>query len=186
MTYIEKYYNSFKQNGGDTIVSKRIYKLYKKLVADLYKKDGDYYFNQKRANHPIDFIERFCHPSKGKQANKPLKLMLWQKAMIEAIFGFVDIEGNRKYRRVFLLIGRKNGKSAIASALGLYMMIADKENGSQVLATAAKKDQAKIIWQEAKLMVRKSPLLKKMIHTRVADMIADFNDSEFKPLASDS
>src|SRR5699024_2338419 len=82
--------------------------------------------------------------------------------------------------------GRKNGKSAIASALGLYMMIADKENGSQVLATAAKKDQAKIIWQEAKLMARKSPALNKIIHARVADMIAEFNDSEFKPLASDS
>lgn len=87
--------------------------------------------------------------------------MLWQKAMIEAIFGFVDIEGNRKYQRVFLLIGRKNGKSAIASAIGLYMMIADQENGSQILATAAKKDQAKIIWQEAKLMVKNHQRLEK-------------------------
>ena len=185
-TYIYKYWLSFKQNGGDTLVSEKIYKLYKKLVADLQNADSDFYFDRKRAEHPIAFIEKFCHPSKGKQANKPLRLMLWQKAMIEAIFGFVDIEGNRKYRRVFLLIGRKNGKSAIASALGLYMMIADNENGSQILATAAKKDQAKIIWQEAKLMVKKSPTLRKMIKTRVADMIADFNDAEFKPLASDS
>lgn len=185
-TYIYQYWISFKQNGGDTLVSEKIYKLYKKLVADLQNADSDFYFDQKRAQHPIKFIEKFCHPSKGKQANKPLRLMLWQKAMIEAIFGFVDIEGNRKYRRVFLLIGRKNGKSAIASALGLYMMIADNENGSQILATAAKKDQAKIIWQEAKLMVKKSPTLRKMIKARVADMIADFNDAEFKPLASDS
>ncbi|EMF0045788.1 terminase large subunit [Enterococcus hirae] len=185
-TYIYQYWLSFKQNGGDTLVSEKIYKLYKKLVADLQNADSDFYFDKKRAQHPIKFIEKFCHPSKGKQANKPLKLMLWQKAMIEAIFGFIDIEGNRKYRRVFLLIGRKNGKSAIASALGLYMMIADNENGSQILATAAKKDQAKIIWQEAKLMVKKSPTLRKMIKARVADMIAEFNDAEFKPLASDS
>lgn len=185
-TYIYQYWISFKQNGGDTLVSEKIYKLYKKLVADLQNADSDFYFDKKRAQHPIKFIEKFCHPSKGKQANKPLKLMLWQKAMIEAIFGFVDIEGNRKYRRVFLLIGRKNGKSAIASAIGLYMMIADQENGSQILATAAKKDQAKIIWQEAKLMVKKSPTLRKMIKARVADMIAEFNDAEFKPLASDS
>lgn len=185
-TYIYQYWLSFTQNGGDTIVSNKIYKLYKKLVADLETKDSDFYFDQERAQHPIKFIEKYCHPSKGKEANKPLKLMLWQKAMIEAIFGFIDIEGNRKYRRVFLLIGRKNGKSAIASAIGLYMMIADLENGSQILATAAKKDQAKIIWQEAKLMVKKSPVLRKMIKARVADMVADFNDSEFKPLASDS
>jgi len=185
-TYIYQYWISFKQNGGETLVSEKIYKLYKKLVADLQNADSDFYFDKKRAQHPIKFIEKFCHPSKGKQANKPLKLMLWQKAMIEAIFGFVDIEGNRKYRRVFLLIGRKNGKSAIASAIGLYMMIADQENGSQILATAAKKDQAKIIWQEAKLMVKKSPTLRKMIKARVADMIAEFNDAEFKPLASDS
>lgn len=185
-TNIFKYWKSFSQNGGNTVVSGKIFKLYKKLVADLKNTDSDYYFDFKRAKHPIDFIEKFCHPSKGKQANKPLKLMLWQKAMIEAIFGFVDIEGNRKYRRVFLLIGRKNGKSAIASAIGLYMMVADLENGSQILATAAKKDQAKIIWQEAKLMVKKSPMLRKMIKTRVADMVAEFNDAEFKPLASDS
>lgn len=185
-TNIYKYWLTFRQNGGKTFVSTKIYKLYKKLVTDLQKKDSDFYFDIERAQHPIDFIEKFCHPSKGKQANKPLKLMLWQKAMIESIFGFIDIEGNRKYRRVFLLIGRKNGKSAIASAIGLYMMIADLENGSQILATAAKKDQAKIIWQEAKLMVKKSPVLRKMIKARVADMVADFNDSEFKPLASDS
>ncbi|WP_207493030.1 terminase TerL endonuclease subunit [Enterococcus faecalis] len=185
-TNIFKYWKSFSQNGGNTVVSGKIFKLYKKLVADLKNTDSDYYFDFKRAKHPIDFIEKFCHPSKGKQANKPLKLMLWQKAMLEAIFGFVDIEGNRKYRRVFLLIGRKNGKSAIASAIGLYMMVADLENGSQILATAAKKDQAKIIWQEAKLMVKKSPTLRKMIKTRVADMVAEFNDAEFKPLASDS
>lgn len=185
-TNIFKYWKSFRQNGGSTVVSLKIFKLYKKLVADLQNTESDYYFDPKRAKHPIDFIEKFCHPSKGKQANKPLKLMLWQKAMIEAIFGFVDIEGNRKYQRVFLLIGRKNGKSAIASAIGLYMMIADQENGSQILATAAKKDQAKIIWQEAKLMVKKSPTLRKMIKARVADMVAEFNDAEFKPLASDS
>jgi len=76
--------------------------------------------------------------------------------------------------------------SAIASAIGLYMMIADQENGPQILATAAKKDQAKIIWKEAKLMVKKSPTLREMIKTRVGDMIAEFNDAEFNPLASDS
>lgn len=185
-TNIYKYWMSFRQNGGETFTSVKIFKLYKKIIADLQKSNGDFYFDKNRAKHPIEFIEKYCHPSKGKQANKPLQLMLWQKAMIEAIFGFVDIEGNRKYRRVFLLIGRKNGKSAIASAIGLYMMIADNENGSQILATAAKKDQAKIIWQEAKLMVKKSPMLRKMIKARVADMIADFNDADFKPLASDS
>ena len=185
-TNIYKYWMSFRQNGGETFTSVKIFKLYKKIIADLKKSNGDFYFDKNRAKHPIEFIEKYCHPSKGKQANKPLQLMLWQKAMIESIFGFVDIEGNRKYRRVFLLIGRKNGKSAIASAIGLYMMIADNENGSQILATAAKKDQAKIIWQEAKLMVKKSPMLRKMIKARVADMIADFNDADFKPLASDS
>ena len=185
-TNIYKYWMSFRQNGGETFTSVKIFKLYKKIIADLQKSNGDFYFDKNRAKHPIEFIEKYCHPSKGKQANKPLQLMLWQKAMIESIFGFVDIEGNRKYRRVFLLIGRKNGKSAIASAIGLYMMIADNENGSQILATAAKKDQAKIIWQEAKLMVKKSPMLRKMIKARVADMIADFNDAHFKPLASDS
>ncbi|PEP28573.1 terminase [Bacillus wiedmannii] len=79
-----------------------------------------------------------------------------------------------------------NLKSAWGSAIALYMMVADSEPGPEVVSAATKKDQAKIIWSEAKRMVKKSPVLSKRIRALVAEMISDFNDGSFKPLSSDS
>jgi phage terminase large subunit-like protein len=102
------------------------------------------------------------------------------------VFGFVDIEGNRKYKEAMLIVGRKNGKSLIASAVGLYLLIGDNEPGPEIVSVATKRDQAKIIWLESRRMVRKSPALLKRIKTLVAELQSDFNDGVFKPLASDS
>ena len=117
---------------------------------------------------------------------KPVFLELWEKAMLAAIFGFIDIEGNRKYREALLIVGRKNGKSLIASAVGLYMLTADGEAGPEVISAATKREQAKIIWMEAKRMVAKSPSLSKRTRSLVGEIDADFCDGVFKPLASDS
>jgi phage terminase large subunit-like protein len=171
---------------GQEVVSKKIYHTYQKIVADLNDKNGEYYYSPRRAQHAIDFIERYCKHSKGVMGGKPFLLELWQKALIATVFGFIDIEGNRKYRRCILIIAKKNGKSLLASAIGLYLQIADNEPGAEVYAVATKKDQAKIIWQEAKRMVRKSPALRKRIKTLVAELNSESNDSVFKPLASDS
>ena len=111
---------------------------------------------------------------------------LWEKAHLATVFGFVDIEGNRKYRESLLIVGKKNGKSLLASVVGLYMLTADGEMGPEVYAVATKKDQSKIIWLESKRMVRKSPSLSKRVRSLVAELDTDFNDGVFKPLASDS
>lgn len=103
-----------------------------------------------------------------------------------AIFGFVDIEGNRKYRESILIVGKKNGKSLLASIVGLYMLVADGEPGPEVYAVATKKDQSRIIWLESKRMTKKSPSLLKRIKPLVGELDSDFNDGVFKPLASDS
>ena len=88
---------------------------------------------------------------------------------------------------MIIIVGKKNGKSLISSAVGLYMFIADGEPGPEVYSVATKKDQAKIIWIEAKRMVLKSPALRKRIKCHVADLDAsDYNDGIFKPQASDS
>ena len=115
-----------------------------------------------------------------------MELELWEKALLAALFGFVDIEGNRQFRKCLLIVGKKNGKSLLASGIGLYMQLADGESGPEVYAVATKKDQAKIIWQEAKRMVRKSPTLLKRVRTLVSEIVSDFNDGTFKALASDA
>lgn len=184
---ITEYWNTFEQNGGDQVVSTKIYKTYRKLVHDLNDNDSEFYYSNRRGNHILEFAENYCRHSKGPAGGKHIALELWEKAMLAATFGFVDGAGCRKYQRVVLIVGKKNGKSLLASIVGLYMQIADGEPGPEVYAVATKKDQAKIIWNEAKRMVRKSPALAKRIRTHVADLSSeDYNDGVFKPLASDS
>lgn len=172
------------ENGEET-VSNKIYRTYKKLVNDI-KNPGEYFYSPKRGNHILEFAENYCRHSKGKFGGKPVRLELWEKAHLAAIFGFVDIEGNRKYRESILIVGKKNGKSLLASIVGLYMLVADGEPGPEVYAVATKKDQSRIIWLESKRMTKKSPSLLKRIKPLVGELDSDFNDGVFKPLASDS
>ncbi|XQM91556.1 terminase large subunit [Bacillus shihchuchen] len=182
---ILKYWYKIKTK--QVIVSDKVRRVYKKLVTGLSSTKSEWEYNAKRANHAIEFVENFCKHSKGKMGGKPFLLELWQKAMTAALFGFVHkIDGTRKYREFMLIVARKNGKSAWGSAIALYLMVADNEPGPEIVSAATKKIQAKIIWSEAKRMVKKSPILSKRIRTLVAEMISDFNDGSFKPLSSDS
>lgn len=131
-------------------------------------------------------FENYCHHSKGKAGGQLVQLELWEKALLATIFGFIDIEGNRQYREAILIVGKKNGKSLLASGVGLYLQLADGEAGPEVYAVATKRDQAKIIWQEAKRMVQKSPALRKRTRCLVGEVDSDYNDGVFKPLSSDS
>lgn len=171
---------------GQEIVSEKVRKTYKKVVYDLTDNSSEYYYSPKRANHVIEFGENYCKHSKGKMGGQPVRLELWEKAHLATVFGFIDIEGRRKYRESLLVVGKKNGKSLLASIVGLYLQVGDNEPGPEVYAVATKRDQSKIIWGEAKRMSRKSPALRKRIKALVAELVSDFNDGIFKPLASDS
>lgn len=199
MTYIEEYNNWIKANPNK--VNNKIKIIYKKLVDDIVnpktisffnelteeEETHTYIFDEKKANRPIEFIERFCKHSKGKWAGKPVILELWQKAFIQALFGFVDSEtGLRKYQKSILFVARKNGKSTLAAGIGLYMLTSAGEGGAEVYSVATKKEQAKIVWEEARRMVKKSPALFKRIRTLINGLFYDNNESFFKALASDS
>ena len=171
---------------GRTLVDKKVYQQYKEIVRWI-KEDGykEWYYSPSRANHVIEFAENYCHHSKGKLAGKKVVLELWEKAYLAATYGFIDIEGNRKHQRVVLIVGKKNGKSLLDSIMALYGLVGDGEGGPEIYAVATKKDQARIVWLEAKRMVNKSPVLKKRIKTLVGEINSDFNDGVFKALASD-
>jgi phage terminase large subunit-like protein len=181
--YIEEYYNRILS--GEIVVNTYIKKLYEKIVRDL-DHPGDYLFDVGKATKPIEFVERFCKQSKGRWIGKRFVLDLWQKAMIQTIFGFVDKEGNRKYKEALTIIGRKNGKSSLLAAIGLYMLIGDGEGGSEVYPVATKRDQAKIIFTEALNIVRQSELLGRHLGKRRTDIYFPSTFSKFEPLASDS
>lgn len=183
---IIEYYNEI--ISGQIVVSKKVKTIYKYLVEKIYEDtDSEYEYSASRANHAIEFVENFCKHSKGKWGGKAIELELWQKAFIAAAFGFIHkIDGTRQYREILLIVARKNGKSTIASAIGLYLLIADNEPGAEVYAVATKKDQAKLVWLDAKRMVNKSPALRKRIKPLVSELRADAFDATFKPLDSDS
>lgn len=199
MSYIEQYYEWIKENPNK--VNKKIKLVYEKLVDDIKNpkkvsffnkltQDNEthiYIFDERKALRPIHFIEKYCKQSKGKWAGKAIKLELWQKAFIEAAFGFVDkVSGYRKYTKVALFVARKNGKSTIASGLANYMLTKDGEGGAEIYSLATKREQAKIIWEESVRMVKKSPALNKRIRCLVGGVYYDATDSFFRPLASDS
>jgi phage terminase large subunit-like protein len=156
--------------------------LYKKLYSS--KIDG-YHYDWALAHKPGEFIETFCHLPKVR-GNPLCKLDLWQRAMIESIFGFVNDSGMRQYSEVFFTVARKQGKSALAAMIALYLIICDGESEPELYCVATKKDQSKLIWEMAAQIMGKSPELRKYLKKRVADISCEFNNGLFKPLASDS
>jgi len=169
------------------LVSKKVYQQYEEIVRWINENGyKEWFYSPARANHIIEFAENFCCHSKGKLAGKKVVLELWEKAYLASVYGFIDIEGNRKHQKVVLVVGKKNGKSLLDSIMGLYGLVGDGEGGPEIYAVATKRDQAKIVWQEAKRMVQKSPALRKRIRTLTYDIFSDFNDGVFKALASDA
>lgn len=185
---IMEYYSQIKD--GKVTVSRKVQRIYQKLAEVLSGSTGAdgtmYHYSPSRANHILEFAENYCRHSKGKLGGQLVVLELWEKAMLAAMFGFIDDEGRRRYREVVLIVAKKNGKSLISSIVGLYLQVGDGEPGAEVYAVATKKDQAKIIWGEAKRMVNKSPELRKLIKPLVGEMDCAANESVFKPLASDT
>lgn len=180
-----EYWEWMRENPGK--VSTKIYKTYQEQVRIMNDPESKWVYDPSRAQHAIEFIERFCKHSKGKMGGKPFVLELWQKAKVALTFGMVGRDdGLRKYQLVVLFVGRKNGKSTLSAAEGNYLFLADGEPGAEIYSVATKRDQAKIIWQEAKRMVKKSPALNRRVDITVSEMRFDEKDAFFKPLGRDA
>ena len=136
------YYQAIKS--GAVVVGQWIEAVYERIIGMLERKEV--IFDQAKANRAINYIETHCFHTEGELAPSPLKLELWQKAFISSIFGIVDDSGRRVFREVILLVGRKNGKSALASAIGKYIFEQDGGFGCRVYCLAPKLDQAEIIY----------------------------------------
>ena len=185
MNYISAYNDCLQR--GEIPACRRVKAVYSALAQQTGQAGSMYVFDEQRANRPIDFIERFCRHSKGEWAGKPVRLELFQKAFLQALFGFVDAEtGLRRYREAFFLVGRKNGKSTLLAGLALYMLIADGEGGAEVYSTATKYAQARLLFDEAHNMVKQSPDLSRHIRKRKSDLYYLPSMSKLQPLARNS
>jgi len=130
MTFLELY--ATKILSGEIKSGNRIKQVYTMLLDKLKNPENykPYFFDEKKANRAIDFIEKFCKQAQGKTGT-PLLLDLFQKAMLQAIFGFVDSKGLRQYNEALVIIGRKNGKTTLLAAIALYLTVADGEGSPE-------------------------------------------------------
>lgn len=151
--YILSYYQGIKD--GSIVVGKWIELLYEYIVNGFEEKK--FFYDHKKAMKVIDFFEHHVFHVEGAKAPNPIELELWQKAMLSCIYGIVDEKGLRQFREVLFLIGRKNGKSLIASGVGKYHFMNGEEYGAKVYNLAPKLDQADIVYNNLWQMVALDP-----------------------------
>jgi len=144
------------------------------------------YFDQEEGQRFVAFFERFLHHSKGKWAGDPFILLPWQQFMISSLYGWKRSDGSRRFRTLFCAVGRKNGKSATCSGLGLAMLDFDQEPAAEVYFSATKRDQARICHVEAERMVKASPHLKKRIGIHRNNLHVKATGSKAEPLSSEA
>ena len=184
MNFIAEYVKQI--NEGNIIVGKKVKKIYEKLLKESDDKSLPFYFDEEKGNRPIEFIETFCKQAEG-EIGKPIKLELFQKAYIQALFGFIYRDTRlRRFNETMFLVGRKNGKTTLLSAIALYMMIADGEGSAECYSVATKKDQASKAFKSACAMRAQSPEIRAIISKRRTDMYMPSTFSSFEPLSSDS
>lgn len=178
--YIRQYWQEI-QNGLE--VSNEVKNTYKHLINKLDGKVNDgFHFDETKANRIIDFAEKFIVPPKSKTKDK-LKLLLWEKAFLQVVFGFVDNRGLRQYQEVALIIGRKNGKSFLSSLILLYCLVADKVNEPECYSCANSAQQARLVFECCTQIIKASKELQSLCKIRVNDILVNFNGGKLKPLA---
>ena len=179
MNWILIYYQHIQD--GTVTVGQWVMLAYKMLVEGLQAKA--FFFDQKKANKAIKFIETFCRHHEGPLAPGKIILEEWQKAFISAVFGIVDANGDRQFREVILEIGRKNGKTILAAAICAYHVYLDGEYGARVYMAAPKLAQAGLCYDAFYQMVKKEPQLDRLARKRRTDIYLEKSNSSIAPLA---
>lgn len=177
--YILAYYQAIRE--GSVVVGRWIRLLYEMVVSGL--DDGTYRFDQRKANRAITFIERFVRHNKGPLAPGLLALSLWQKATLSLIYGIVDEDGLRVFREVFLVVGRKCGKTLIAAGIIAYEAYFDGEFGSEIYCVAPKLDQSDLVYSAFEFTMEKTPEFAKRTRKRKTDYIIPATNTTVKKIA---
>ncbi len=187
MNYVKEYLEAIRT--GRETVGRKVRAVYEREVGWMTNPPDDFpfYFDEAEGERPIEFIERFCRHSKGRWAGKPVLLELFQKAKIQLYFGWLEKEtGLRRFREVDDIRGRKCGKSTETAGVELYVMIGDGEGGAEIYCVANKKDQAKLIFNEAVNMRAQSPELRAITKKRQSDIYFPFTFSTLMALAAET
>lgn len=177
--YLLAYYQQIED--GTVTVGRWIRLLYEWLIAGIER--GDFYFNQRKANRAIRFYETFVRHNKGVLAPGRLKLELFQKAALSAIYGIVNEVDRRQFREVAWFEGRKQGKTLIASGAISYTAYADGEFGSEIYCVAPKLDQSDLVYSAFEFTKDKDPGLLRRTKKRKTDYIIPATNTTIKKIA---
>ena len=142
-------------------------------------------FDVQAAQHAIDFFG-FLRHSKGEWAGQTFTLAPWQAFVVGSLFGWQRADGLRRFRTAYCAVPRKNGKSTLSAGIALYLLVADGEQGAEVYSAATTRDQARIVFDEAKRMVGSSPALKRRVQVLINNLNVEASASRFMPLSSDA
>ena len=182
MIEFEKYFGSILD--GKIIACDKMKRI-SDILIQRYLAPDEFHFDKELAKHHTDFIEKYCKQPSGN-LGQPLKLELFQKARLQALFGFVDDNNLRQYNECLIIEGRKNGKTTETAAVALDLLMNDKEGAPQIYNLATMLDQAKLGFNAALKMVRQSPALSAHIKKRMNDLYFAYNMGYIKALASNS
>ena len=177
--YILIYYQQIKD--GSVTVGTWIEKWYEYIVHGLEEKQ--FFFDQKKAAKAIAFIQQYCRHHEGPLAPQLITLEVWQKALLSVIFGVVGKDGFRQFREVFVVMGRKNGKTLLDAAVAAYMMISDGEYGARAYFCAPKLDQSRLAFEAFYQMIAKEPRLARLAKKRRTDVYFQESNSSAMPVA---
>lgn len=171
--------------GGKFVVGRLVKAACRRHIDDLARgARRGLVFDRDAAQRAIGFFG-FLRHSKGEWAGRPVDLAPWQKFCIGSVFGWKRRNGTRRFRTVFEVVAKKNGKSTKLAGVALFCLVADGEPGAEVYSAATKRDQARIVFDEAKRMVRASPALRSRIQEVKLNLSVAQTNSKFEPLSSD-
>jgi phage terminase large subunit-like protein len=173
---------------GEVAACKWVRLACQRQLNDLANRELGFSFDVNRANRPVQFAESLPHIKGSQYAGKKLAFGDWQCFIITTVFGWVDPQGHRRYRTAYIEVPRKNGKSTMSAPIGLYLLAADNEAGAEVYSAATTRDQARIVWEDAKRMTDRSPGLKSAldIETSAHSIYNKVQASSFKALSKDN
>lgn len=176
--YIYEYYQQIAS--GQTVVGRWVLLWYEYIIKGLENKY--FFYDAKKAQRAIKFIENFVHHHEGALAPQLVKLELWQKATLSVIFGIVDADGLRQFREVVIIVARKNGKTLFGAGIAEYMTFLD-DYGGRIYFCAPKLEQANLCFEAYNQSIRQEPELAGLAKKRRTDVYVEDNNTTAKPLA---
>lgn len=182
MTEFEQYFSGIYD--GKIVACEKM-KRVAEMLLEAAASPERWHFDYEIAKRHVDFIEAVCKQPSGK-IGQPIRLELFQKARLQAIFGFVDDNDLRRFNEVLIIEGRKNGKTTETSCVELDLLVNDREGAPQIYNVATMREQARLGFDACLKMRQQSPLLLKHTKKRASDIYYPKNMGYIKALASNT